>query len=83
LTAAFQHVVRPTLGNRLNSQSEKGTACSPQSNLRRADLLTVAQSVLTFSAAQRCDPCAFAMEQIDELQNHAGADLPMDQGLSG
>ena len=26
LTAAFQHVVRPTLGNRLNPQSEKGTA---------------------------------------------------------
>jgi hypothetical protein len=26
LTAAFQHVVRPALGNRLNPQSEKGTA---------------------------------------------------------
>jgi hypothetical protein len=46
-------------------------------------LLTVAQSVLTFSGAQRRDPAPFAMEQTDEVHNNAGANFAIDEGLSG
>jgi hypothetical protein len=55
---------------------KKEQPCSPQSNLRRAWLLTVAQSVLTFSGAQWCDPAPILMEQTDEVQN----DTAMDHG---
>jgi hypothetical protein len=45
LTAAFQHVVSPTLGNRLNPQSEKGTA-----------LLSAVKPAESLIAAQRRAP---------------------------
>jgi hypothetical protein len=83
LTAAFQHVVRPTLGNRLNPQSEKGTALL--SAAKPAESLIADRSVERrhLHGVWRCDPAPFAMEQTDEFQNYAGANFAKDEGLSG
>jgi hypothetical protein len=47
LTAAFQHVVHPTLGNRLNPQSEKRTAL--------LSAVKAAESVIAERSAERLD----------------------------
>jgi hypothetical protein len=60
------------LGNRLNSQSEKERPCSPQSNLRRADLLTVAQSAVTSTAFGGAILHLLQWSKNDELQTYIG-----------
>jgi hypothetical protein len=81
--AAVRHLVRPPC-NRPNPQSEK-----------RAALLSAvkpAESGFTDCSverrdqtrgARRCDPAPILMERTDELQNDAGANFAMDEGLSG
>jgi len=51
LTAAFQHVVRPTLGNRLNPNLKKEQPLLSAVDLRRACLLSAAQRAVTKHAA--------------------------------
>jgi hypothetical protein len=70
-------------GNRLNPQSEKETALL--SAVKPAESLIAERSAERRDqtrGARRCDLALFAMEPTDELQNHAGADLPIDEDLS-
>ena len=69
LTAAFQHVVRPTLGNRLNPQSEKGTALLSAVKPAESGFADRSAERRDLRGAQRCDPAPILMEQTDEPQN--------------
>jgi hypothetical protein len=60
---------------------KKEQPCSPQWKLRRADLLTAAQSAVTYSAFGGAI-LPILMEQPDEPQNDAAIDCAMDEGLS-
>jgi hypothetical protein len=82
LTAAFQHVVRPTLGNRLNPQSEKGTLLSA---VKAAESLIADRSAERrhLLSARRCDPRTYPDGATDEIQNDVGINFAMDEALSG
>jgi hypothetical protein len=72
------------MGKLLNPQSEKGTALL--SAVKAAESLVYYCSVERRDQTRgvpRCDPAPILMKPTDEPQNHAGADLRIDEDLSG